>query len=173
MLELGFVDLAYQSARGPRPANHLRALTWLTFAALLLAISSGPAAATKIEIEGATDAMQLSAEDAPLGEVLAALAARFNLTYEPAPQLDRQVGGTYSGTLQQVLVRILDGYDYVTNFSADGIELKVWGSSQIIQYPRPGATSVPIANQVPMLPGSIRPSGIPGQMPANAQAAVQ
>jgi hypothetical protein len=174
MLQPGFVDLACKRGRNPRAAVCRHAFMSLTFAALLFTIAP-PAVAAKVEIKGPADAMQLSAEDAPLSEVLAAMAARFNLTYEPAPELDRQVDGTYSGTVQQVLVRILDGYDYVTNFSSNGIELKVWGRSQTIPYSLPGGTPnpQPTANQVPAVPAPMRPAGIPGQAPLSAQAAAQ
>jgi len=101
-------------------------------------------ASAKTEVEGRSDAVHLSAEDASVNEVLAALSARFNLTYTPAPELDRAVAGVYSGTLQQVLARILDGYDYVANFSVNGIELKVLGRSGLIARP----------SDVPPLPGS-------------------
>jgi len=144
---------------------------WPMIVALLLA---GPRpVAAKVEIVGAPDEVQLSAQDAPVREILAAMAARFNLTYDPAPELDRVVDGTYSGTLQQVLVRILDGYDYVTIFSSDGIELKVWGPSQAIPYLLPGAPPNPMtpASQVPGPPPPIRSSGMPGHAPATMHAA--
>lgn len=173
----GFVDLDCRRRNGPLAAIRLRAFIWPTFAALLLMMTLAPAAAAKIEIKGPADAMQLLAEDASLSEVLAALAARFNLNYEPTPELDQQVDGTYSGTVQQVLVRILDGYDYVANFSSDGIEVKVWGRSQTIPYSRSNATASPPAsiNPVPVPPPAVpvRPSGIPGQAAVNAQAAPQ
>jgi hypothetical protein len=53
------------------------------------------------------DALRLLAEDAPIDEILAALSAKFNLTYCSEPELDRTVAGAYSGTLQQVMGRMV------------------------------------------------------------------
>jgi len=115
-------------------ARLMMALIWRAMIAVLVSTVQAPALA-KTEIEGLSDAVRLSAEDASVNEVLAALSARFNLTYTPAPELNRAVAGVYSGTLQQVLARILDGYDYVANVSVNGIELKVLGRSGSIARP--------------------------------------
>src|SRR6266568_8741129 len=87
---------------------------WPALIAALLSAMPAPASA-KIEVEGQSDTVRLMAEDASLNEVLAALSAKFNLTYTSEPELDRVVAGAYLGTLQQVLARILIGYDYVAN----------------------------------------------------------
>lgn len=92
-------------------------------------------ASAKTNIEGQSDAMSLTAEDAPLGEVLAALSAKFGLIYTPTPGLNLTIGGTYSGSLQQVLTRILDGCDYVAGYSDDKIELEIFGLSGAAAQP--------------------------------------
>jgi hypothetical protein len=117
-------------------------------------------ASAKTEVEGRPDAVRLSAEEASVSEVLAALAARFNLTYTPSPEFDRAVGGVYSGTLQQVLARILDGHDYVANFSVNGIEIQVLGRSGTIARPSdvpplPGPATA--ASQIPPAPPVFNP----------------
>jgi hypothetical protein len=128
------------------------AFTWRALTALLL--STMPArTSAKIEVDGQLDALRLMTEDASIGEVLAALSAKFNLTYSSEPELDRTVAGTYSGTLQHVMGRILEGYDYVINVSVERIELKVLSRSAAVAKPStlspPGqaatATAVPIA----------------------------
>jgi len=138
-------------------ARLMMALTWRAMIAVLVSTMQAPASA-KTEVEGRSDAVRLSAEDASVNEVLAALSARFNLTYTPAPELDRAVAGVYSGTLQQVLARILDGYDYVANFSVN--ELKVLGRSGSIARPSdvpplPGPATA--ASQIPPVPPVFNP----------------
>jgi hypothetical protein len=54
-----------------------------------------------------------------------------------------------------VLARILDGYDYIVNFSVNGIELKVLGRSGLIARPSdvpppPGPATA--ASQAPPVP---------------------
>ncbi len=106
-------------------------------------------------VEGKPDAVSLTAEDAPIGEVLAALSAKFGFVYTPTPSLNRTVGGTYSGTLQQVLGRILDGCDYVASYSGDKIELRILGPSQSIARP----------SSLPPQPGPTAASAIVSQRP--------
>jgi hypothetical protein len=100
---------------------------WL-IAAATLASTWGEASA-KTKVDGDSAAVLLTVEEAPVSEVLAALSAKFGFLYTPAPGLDRTIGGFYSGTVQQVLERVLDGCDYVVSFSSDKIELKVLGLS--------------------------------------------
>lgn len=102
--------------------------------ATALSVPFGEASA-KTNIEGKSDAVSLTAEDAPIGEILAALSDKFGLIYTPPSGLNRIVGGTYSGTLQQVLVRILDGCDYVVSYAGDKVELKILGQSGSSAHP--------------------------------------
>src|SRR5258708_38452897 len=96
-------------------------LTWRDKIAVLVSTMQAPASA-KTEVEGRSDAVRLSAEDASVNEVLAALSARFNLTYTPAPELDRAVAGRYSGALQQKMWRAPEDDVYVANFSGNSRE---------------------------------------------------
>jgi hypothetical protein len=91
--------------------------------------------AAKIEADGQSDALRLTAEDVSINEVLAALSTKLNLTYSSELPLDRTVAGTYSGTLQQVIRCILDGYDYVINVSAERFELKILSRSTSVAKP--------------------------------------
>ncbi len=104
-------------------------------------------ASAKTKVEGALDAVSLTADNAPIGEVLAELSAKFGLIYTPTLGLDGTVGGTYSGTLQQVLARILDGCDYVVSYSGDKIELEILGRS--------GSTAHPSDNPSPTAPSVV------------------
>ena len=86
-------------------------------------------ASAKTKVEGNPDAVTLTAEDAPIGEVLAALSTKFGVVYTPTPGLNGTVGGTYLESLQDVLTRVLDGCDYVISYSGDKIEVTVMGQS--------------------------------------------
>jgi len=87
----------------------------------------------ELRIEGNETALRVIADQAPVGEVLEALKAKFRLRYR-AIDSDRHVSGTISGTLHRVVVRLLDGHDFVVQRSAQGVE--------ILQIaPRGGATA--------------------------------
>jgi hypothetical protein len=121
-------DKHFESGRGSNSGARWLATTIIASCtvATALSITLGEASA-KTTVEGKANAVSLTVEDAPIGEVLAALAAKFSVVYESTPGLNRTIGGTYSGSLQQVLARILDGCDYVVSYSGDKIELKVLG----------------------------------------------
>ncbi len=149
---------------GPR-STHLgkrqkAAFIWRVMTALLL--STMPARpSAKIEVAGQWDALRLTAEDASIDEILAALSAKFNLTYSSAPQLDRTVAGAYSGTLQQVMGRVLDGYDYVVNVSGERIELKVLSRSGSVAKPSmlpPPPSQAAATAPTPVAPAALNPN---------------
>jgi hypothetical protein len=126
-------------------------------------------ASARVEIEGPLEAVQLTAENASVGEVLSALADRFNINYSPRPDLDRAVEGDYAGSLQQVLGRILDGYNYVAIFSSNGVELKLWGRSNPVVYSRPSAPPEPSVMPARMPPPPPPPPSY-NQISANTRA---
>ena len=87
----------------------------------LLCAFAGTARA-ELRIEGDEAALRVIADQAPVGDVLAALKAKFRLRYS-AVDSDRLVSGTISGTLHRVVVRLLDGHDFVVQRSADGVDI--------------------------------------------------
>ena len=122
--------------------------------AVLLSIGSRVAAAAP-EIRGTASEMQLQAQEASVREILDALARSFNLTYQLSSGVNRTVSGRYSGSLRQVLARILDGHSYIIRETPDGTEVLVLGiaSTASVAEPEPAPVSVTNPNQAP-------PSGI-------------
>ena len=66
--------------------------------------------------------IQIEAHDASVGQVLAALQASGLIRLSASDQLSRTVSGTYTGTLPQVLSRILEGHTYFLRVTASGTE---------------------------------------------------
>src|SRR5262249_24674463 len=79
--------------------------------------------AAKIEADGQSDALRLTAEDVSIIEVLAELSTKFNLTYSSELSLDRTVAGTYSSTLQKVVPPPPFRFDYVINLFVELVQL--------------------------------------------------
>jgi hypothetical protein len=97
---------------------------WLARAPLALALLcalSMPAPA-EVRVESDEAGIRVIASNAPLGEVLAALKAKFPLRYGTIA-VDRDVTGTIEGTLHRVVVRLLDGFDFVVSRSPEGVEI--------------------------------------------------
>jgi hypothetical protein len=99
-------------------------------AALLLAVAvaaAAPSARAGVGVEGDVHAVRLEASHVPIGEVLSALETAFNVRFRSSISLDRKIHGTYTGRLDRVIARVLDGYNYVLKHEKDTIEIVVLG----------------------------------------------
>jgi hypothetical protein len=113
-------------------------------AALALALLCAPAlpAHAEVRLESDETGIRLTATNAPLSEVLAALKAKFPLRYG-AIAVEREINGTIEGTLHRVVVRLLDGFDFVVSRSPEGVEIMrvaPRGTASFTPPARPGAT---------------------------------
>jgi len=131
---------------------------------MALLVAAQPASAAT-DIEGSPDEVVLRVQNAPIADVLAALAARFKLTYRAPPNLTRQLSGRYSGSLSQVLVRILDDVDYVVDNSNDGIKLVILNPAERAKGSPSGTPDNRSGNGV-----SGVPSAGAGSLPAQANS---
>jgi hypothetical protein len=86
-------------------------------------------AAAYTAVSGSPDAVSLRAENATVGEVLAALSSQFKLKYPPpsSQQIGHTLTGVYSGSLRYVLSRVLDGSSYMLAFVDDVVEVTLLG----------------------------------------------
>src|SRR5215510_13450491 len=90
----------------------------------LAALPAGSAGA-EVNVTGDSKAVQIEAQDASIEDVMAALGASFGLQYRGTATLDRRITGSYRGTLQHVIRRVLDGYDFIMKTNVDDIEVTV------------------------------------------------
>jgi len=98
--------------------------------------------------------MQVRVENDTVGHVLEALGQNVSLHYRSAAPLNKIIGGSFSGSLGQVLFRILVGYDFVIRHDPEGVEIFVFGESSTA--PIPPAPIEPPAQGPPPRP---RPAG--------------
>ena len=94
----------------------------------LSAWSFGNTARAEVRVEGTVQDVHISAKDAAIADVLAALRAKFCFRYRSSIPLDLAASGTYSGSLQRVIGRLLDRYDHVITVNRDGVEAIIVGS---------------------------------------------
>ena len=109
---------------------------WLPVFSALAAITVGVAAAivptsvlAEAQIRGTVEAVSVETKNSSLKEVLAALSDAFDVHYRSATNLERQINGTYTGSLEKVLKRVLEGYSFFVKTGDGGIELTVLESS--------------------------------------------
>jgi hypothetical protein len=156
---------------GSAPCKRGTALfSWPALIGALLSVTLGPAAA-ETQVRGQPDDMSLQAENASIGEILAALSAEFNIGYKLAAIPGRSVTGNYSGTLQQVLVRVLDSYNYFIKNLDDRMEIVVLGAVSPASASNSNGHPPPVA--VLANPVSVVPSSVAHAAPSSAIAANQ
>jgi hypothetical protein len=104
---------------------------------VLLAVILCPGAVRcEVSVRGTEAALRIDARQATLSEVLTTLEANFKVRHDTLIPLDEvTVSGTYSGTLEEVLKRVLAGLNYVIQIQEGAVEVIVVG--------RPGAVVVP------------------------------
>jgi hypothetical protein len=100
----------------------------LVMAIPLAALFHASSVRAEIRISGEPAAVRIEARDAPIDEVMGALRESFRLNYRGPASLGRRVTGTYDGSLQGVVARLLDGYDFVIKTDSEGVEVWVYGS---------------------------------------------
>ena len=113
-----------------------RGLIGLAAIASTLFTAQAPAQAAS-EVQGKPTDMRLLVDNASNQEVLQALSTSFGLTYSLPQNVGRNLTGTYSGSLRQVLARILDGTDYILTVSDGAFEVVVLG------HPAPPKSPLP------------------------------
>ncbi len=88
-------------------------------------------ALAEIQVTGGSDAITLEAKEASVEEVLTALKKAYGLQYGSSANLSRFVSGTFAGSLNQVISRVLSlqGYGFIAETSAQGTLVAVYDMS--------------------------------------------
>ena len=143
---------AGDSAVLTRWATLLRRLLALALTSGVLLAGESRAAHSQVQVNGQPEAVHIEARDVPLQQVLDALQAKFNLRYRANDTLETRKTGTFSGPLQRVAARILDGYDFVMKITPQGIDLLVLRQrddrSVVAETP---ASAMPIRSPAPVM----------------------
>jgi len=82
------------------------------------------------QVHGSPEAVSLQAQNASVGEILAILAKSYDVHYQTSANLEKQVTGTYEGSLAHVLGRLLTGYNFIVKTSQGRTEISVLGLRQ-------------------------------------------
>jgi hypothetical protein len=116
------------------------------FALSVLFVCSLPTiAAAEVHVEGSPAVVRVSTSRDRVSDVLSALAATFNVQYRTAIPLDGAADATYSGSLRQVISRLLDGYNYmIKTDDSKTTEVIVFGRRGEVVTPPKAPTDKPV-----------------------------
>src|SRR5215471_1773698 len=103
---------------------------------VVFACSLPTIASAEVHVEGSPAAVRVSTSRDTISDVLSALAATFNVRYRTAIPLDAAADATYSGSLQQVISRLLGSYTYVIKTDNSKV-------TEVIVYGKRGEVVIP------------------------------
>lgn len=87
----------------------------------------------EVHISGTKEAAMLEAQNASLQEIVSAINSAFKVQIELKASIERSITGRYSGSIRHVLLRMLEGHDYIVKTSGDQIS---------VMMPTPGINGV-------------------------------
>jgi hypothetical protein len=125
-------------------------------AGLVIALGSLPARAG-VDVQGTSTSIHVVAHNAKVSEVLRALTERLEgLHCKETTNLDDVISGNYKGSVEDILRRILRGYDYVITTQGTAIDLLVVGKSAAAPAIAPGSGTVAPVAKAPA-PAAVTP----------------
>jgi len=68
--------------------------------------------ASLLNVQGSADAVRLEVRRTTVAQVLAALIADYDVSYRASIPLDREIDGSYTGSLPRIVERVLRGYNF-------------------------------------------------------------
>ena len=139
--------------RTPRPRVLMSSIL---LAILLQALSIS--ARAEVQVTGEPDAIQVEAKEASVEELLTALRKAYGLQYWSSANLSRSVSGTYAGSLQQVVSRVLmlQDYDFLAETTEHGTIVAVYGKNAA-----PGSNVNLVSQPAPAPPRAVAPPMAP------------
>jgi hypothetical protein len=115
----------------PRSTADFSAAASPTAIALGITLAIAPTwARAETQVRGTPQAVVVEAQNATVQEILIALSDTFEVQFRSAANLDKRLTGTYEGTLQQAVSRVLKGYDFVVKSGRSGLEITLLGAGK-------------------------------------------
>jgi hypothetical protein len=117
-----------RSGLAAAPSCGLAIVTWAT-------VIWAEVAWAEVRVEGSPAAVRVTTNHDTIADVLSAFAATFDVKYRSAVPLGATADAIYSGSLAQVIARLLDGYSYVIRNDRQATEIVVVGESGAVAVP--------------------------------------
>jgi hypothetical protein len=110
----------------------------------------GTASLAEVMFERSVTGLRVTTNHASIADVLSSLSESYNVRYHTTIRLDRGAQPTYSGSLRDVITRVLEGYNYVLRSEQNAVEVTIIGnkgSSPVASQAVPAAPTKTIASQ--------------------------
>lgn len=113
----------------------------------LALVGSAEFAFAEVKVVGPAEALRVTAREHKLSDVLSSVASHLGGKYRTAIELEALTSGTYSGSLGQVMSRLLDRYNYVIKQNGEQREIIVLGKRGGATMPAPAAAAPSVASR--------------------------
>jgi hypothetical protein len=151
----------------------------LGLTALVVCLAAAPGVAlASAQVSGTAQSVSVDAQNSSVKEVLSALGRNFHLQLQTSANLDKPISGTYHGSLQRIVARLLEGYNFVIQTNQNGLQVTVLGtqgrsSTAVAAVARPSRGPASPSRQTAAGGApAVHPSPAPApQMTAQAKAA--
>src|ERR1700722_19848604 len=78
-------------------------------------------ALAELQVGGSPEAVNIDAQNTSIKDILDALGKTFDVHFQSSANLEKQITGTYQGSLTRVLMRVLEGYNVILKTGKDGM----------------------------------------------------
>jgi hypothetical protein len=113
-----------------------------------------------VAVAGNHESLLVVVDNDTVDHVLEALGNKANSRYHSAKPLNKIISGSFSGSLWQVLSRILDGFDYAVVGKPAGVEIFVYGASNSYAVQAPPSAQ-PVKNETTAIGANVAPLRFP------------
>jgi hypothetical protein len=91
------------------------------------AAAFNPERAEPLQLQGDATALQLDLHQTAITDALSALRTAFHIKYHSLTALNEPLSGTYAGSLEHVIARVLNGYNYVIKRDSAKLDVIIFG----------------------------------------------
>jgi hypothetical protein len=127
------------------PLTRVRAAAQIILALCIGCGGVVQSANAEVHVSGTANDVTLEMRGASLGEVLQALGGAFKVQSRGTVGANLPINGTYSGSLELLLARLLDGHNFVMRRSGVGLE---------VMFFDPGGTAPTVQTLAPAKAGT-------------------
>lgn len=121
------MDRSIERAKSIYVRSRRRRLCIVGALAACAALAPAPLLAAP-RVSGSSQAVQIEVQNSSIKDVLSALGRKLDVQFQTFANLDKPLTGTYRGSLQQVLDRLLEGYNFIIRTSQRRLEVTVLGA---------------------------------------------
>jgi len=102
------------------------------------AAASNPERAQPLQLQGDAAELQLNLHQKTGTDALFALRTAFHVKYRSLIALNEPIDGTYAGSLEHVIARVLNGYNYVIKQDPTKLDVIIFGKASDRAVANPG-----------------------------------